>query len=198
MKKSTLLLCCGMSGSGKSYFINNTLPNGLFYNLKSATTRPMRQGESEESPYFFRDEAFFTNTPMATHLFVNKEFWKPGQLKWLYGIPEFEIYNHIGQNMTYDVIEPKYACELIDWFCKNKLNTKYNFRVAWFLPPPNSMQIVAERANMVNDTAVRQKNTCTAYDLLNAGLHVDYILCPILGQYDSRLTRYIYNMQHTK
>ncbi|MBR4114562.1 MAG: hypothetical protein IKK40_00920, partial [Bacteroidales bacterium] len=65
--KKTLLFCNGLSGSGKTYFIKNTLPAGLFYNLRSATTRPMRDGESEGNPYFFRDESYFDNAPLATH-----------------------------------------------------------------------------------------------------------------------------------
>ncbi len=194
MKKNTLLLCCGMSGSGKSYFIKNTLPSGLFYNLKSATTRKMRDGESEGKPYYFRDEKYFDKTPMATHLFVNEQFWKTGEQKWLYGVPESEVYEHVGQNLTYDVIQPKYARELIDWFCNKKLNYVYDFKVAWFLPPAHHMDIVSERANMENDIAVRKNNTCTAYDLLDAGLWVDYMLCPLARQFDVRLIKYIQSL----
>ena len=88
MKKNTLLFCNGLSGSGKTYFIQNTLPQGLFYNLRSATTRPMREGESEGKPYFFRNEEYFDNTPLVTRLWVNKNFWTPGTPKWMYGVPE--------------------------------------------------------------------------------------------------------------
>ncbi len=130
--KKTLLFCNGISGSGKTYFIQKTLPSGLFYNLRSATTRPMRDGESEGKPYFFRDEAYFESAPLATHLWVNHAVWKPGDKKWLYGIPESEVYEHLGQNLIYDVIEPQYSRQLIDWFKKNGLDAHYDFRVAYF------------------------------------------------------------------
>lgn len=47
MDKKTVLFCTGLSGSGKSYFVQNILPNGAFYNLKSATTRAPRDGEAD-------------------------------------------------------------------------------------------------------------------------------------------------------
>ena len=195
MKKKTLLFCNGLSGSGKTYFIQNTLPRGLFYNLRSATTRPMRAGESEGAPYFFRDEAYFDNAPLATHLWVNEDFWTPGTPKWMYGIPEFEICEHLGQNLIYDVIQPRYTRQLIDWFKSHGLSTEYNFRVAYFLPPANNFKTVAERANMPNDTAVRRANTCDPLDFLDAGVHIDYILQPINGKYDARLLSHIRQLQ---
>lgn len=193
-----LLLCCGTSGSGKSYFIQNTLPRGLFYNLKSATTRKMRLGESNGNPYYFVDESFFDSTPMATYLFVNEKYWVPGGSKWLYGIPEWEIQQHIGKNMTYDVIEPKYARQLIEWFRTNGLTREYMFRVAWFLGPENAFDIVKQRANMQNDVAVRRENTCAATDFMRAGLDVDYMLSPRCGLMNARLMRHIANLQNAR
>ena len=52
----------------------------------------------------------------------------------------------------------------------------YNVRVLWFLPPSDSVQTVAERANMPNDSRVRSNNTCNAIDFLRAGIQPDYIL----------------------
>lgn len=195
MDKKTLLFCNGLSGSGKTYFIKNTLPAGLFYNLRSATTRPMRDGESEGAPYFFRDEAYFDTEPLATRLWVNRAVWKPGDAKWLYGVPESEIYDHLGRNFIYDVIEPQYSRQLIDWFKKNGLDAQYDFRVAYFLPPINHMDTVKSRANMPNDTAVRIHNTCNPADFARAGLDIDYMLRPIDGMYDPYLTTYISKLQ---
>lgn len=191
MKKNTLLFCNGLSGSGKTYFIQNTLPQGLFYNLRSATTRPMRDGESEGEPYFFRDEEYFDNTPLVTHLWVNKNFWTPGTPKWLYGVPEEEVYAHLGQNLIYDVIEPQYTRQMIDWFNKNGLARHYNFRIAYFLSPEQNLETARKRANMPNDADVRRTNTCDPIDFLNAGLDPDYILMPRSGLYNPRLTRHI-------
>ena len=79
--KKTLLFCSGASGSGKSYFIKNILPSGTFYNLKSATTRPRREGEKDGCEYYFRDEAYFDKEKFATKLFVNEQLFASESLK---------------------------------------------------------------------------------------------------------------------
>ncbi|MBR4892063.1 MAG: hypothetical protein IKZ34_02700 [Alphaproteobacteria bacterium] len=198
MKKNTLLCCTGLSGSGKTYFINNTLPKGLFYPLKSATTRPMRTGESNGNPYYFVSEEEFSKKNLATRLWVNEAFWTPGKSKWMYGVPEHEITEHLGENMVYDVIQPRYAKQLIDWFVRNDLHHQYNFRVAYFLPPVNNMQTVAKRANMPDDIDVRRTNTCDPLDFLLADLDIDYILQPINNLYNQRLMAHIKYLQHHK
>ena len=189
--KNTLLFCNGLSGSGKTYFIQNTLPAGLFYNLRSATTRPMRAGETEGSPYFFRDEEYFETANLATRLWVNEQFWTPGTPKWLYGVPEEEVCAHLGENLIYDVIQPRYTRQLIDWFNKNGLHKHYNFRVAYFLSPEQNLETARARANMPNDADVRRTNTCDPIDFLNAGIDPDYILMPRNGLYNPRLTAHI-------
>ena len=196
--KNTLLFCTGLSGSGKSYFVRNTLPAGLFHTLKSATTRPMRDGESDGREYYFRDESYFDNTPMATRLWVNAAFWKPGMPKWLYGVPEFEIYDNLGKNMVYDVIQPRYARDMIDWFNARGLGRHYNFRVAYFLAPENNFDIAARRASMPNDMDVRTTNTCNPADFLNAGLEIDYLMRPVAGQISPKLMRHIAALQRTR
>jgi guanylate kinase len=195
MNKNTLLFCNGLSGSGKTYFIQNTLPAGLFYNLRSATTRPMRDGESEGCPYFFRDENYFDTARLATRLWVNEKIWTPGAPKWLYGIPESEIMAHLGENLIYDVIEPRYSRQLIDWFQKNNLARHYNFRVAYFLSPEQNLETARARANMPDDATVRRTNTCDPIDFLNAGIDPDYILMPRCGLYNSRLAAHINRLQ---
>lgn len=198
MKKNTLLLCTGLSGSGKTYFVKNTMPDGLFYSLRSATTRPMRDGESNGNPYFFVTEEEFNKMNLATHLWVNEAFWTPEKPKWMYGVPEFEITEHLGENMVYDVIQPRYAKQLIDWFKRNDLQKHYNFRIAYFLPPQNNMQTVAKRANMPDDIDVRRTNTCDPIDFLQAGLDIDYILQPRNNIYSPRMQAYIKRLQHQK
>lgn len=174
--KNTLLFFTGDSGSGKSYFIKNILPKGSFYNLKSATTRPMRNEEMDGREYYFRDEAYFDTEKLATILFVNEQFWEPGKPKWLYGVPEFEIFDNLGANFTYDVIQPKYVRQMIDWFRKKGLTKHYDFTILWFQPIDNSKNIVRERQNMPDDTAVRKANTCTAKDFENAHLRPDFVI----------------------
>lgn len=189
--KNTILFCCGLSGSGKSFFIKNTLPPQLFYSLKSATTRPRRSGEEDGREYYFRDEAYFDTEQFATRLWVNEAFWTPEKPKWLYGVPEFEIRNNLGRNMTYDVIQPKYARQMIDWFTANGLQRYYNFRTAYFLPAGNNFDTAARRANMPDDMAVRRQNTCDPVDFINAGLEIDYLLMPRAGMGSQRLQRHV-------
>ena len=152
------------------------LPFGAFYNLKSATTRPMREKESEGNPYYFRDETYFDVTPLATRLWVNEQFWQPGIQKWMYGVPEFEIWDNCKKNLVYDVIEPKYAQQLFQWFCRHGLDQEYIFKTLYFIPSQNSMKIAEKRANMPNDMEVRRVNTCEPIDFLRAGLHPDYLV----------------------
>ena len=199
--KSTVLFCTGLSGSGKSYFIRNILPKGAFYNLKSATTRPMREGEADGREYYFRDENYFDTERFATKLFVNEQFWKPGETKWLYGVPEFEIKQNWGANFTYDVIQPRYVRQMIDWFNKKDLAKEYDFRIAWFIPSINSLEIASKRQNMPNDMLVRRTNTCNTEDFRKAGLHIDHIVVsnPQQLAIDDRLRDFInLAQQHTR
>ena len=200
--KPTVLFCTGLSGTGKSYFIKNILPHGAFYNLRSATTRPMREGEQDGREYYFRDENYFETEKFATKLFVNEQFWKPGEPKWLYGVPEFEILEHWGANFTYDVIQPRYVRQMIDWFNKKKLTQEYDFRIAWFIPSVNSLEIVSKRQNMPNDMLVRRTNTCDTEDFIKAGLQIDHVVVsnPQQLAFDDRLRAFINSVsqQNTK
>ena len=174
--KKTVLFCTGLSGSGKSYFIKNVLPQNTFYNLKSATTRPMRDYEMDGREYYFRDEKYFEEEKFATYLFVNEQIWKPGDKKWLYGIPEFEIRDHWGQNFTYDVIQPKYVRQLMSWFKRKDWRHEYDFRVLWFMPPWDNFKIAESRKNMPNDIEIRKQNTCNLDDFKKARVKIDHIV----------------------
>ena len=201
MKKKTVLFCTGLSGSGKSYFIKNILPAGAFYNLKSATTRKMRDGEKDGREYYFRDEKYFETEKFATKLFVNEQFWKPGEPKWLYGVPEFEIYDHMGENFTYDVIQPRYVRQMIDWFRSHKLGDKYDFRILWFQPSVNGAEIVKARQNMPNDLDVRKTNTCNMSDFYAVELTPRHIVTcnPTTLSMDNNLREFLDSLkQNTK
>lgn len=178
MSKNILLFCNGLSGTGKTTFINTyAIPNG-FHNLISATTRARRAEEIDGVSYYFRDEAYFETEKFATYLFVNRDFWKPGEPKWLYGIPEFEIKNNIGKNLIYDVIQPRYTRELMDWFIAHNLQYQYDFRVAYFTTGMDNFEIAQQRAVMKNDMAVRRANTCTLDDFAASRVRVDYVTMP--------------------
>lgn len=198
MSKNILLFCNGLSGTGKTYFIENIVPRNTFHNLISATTRPMRDGESEGVQYYFRDEKYFDNEKFATHLFVNETFWQPGEPKWLYGVPEFEIEQNIGKNLIYDVIQPRYTRELMDWFVSKKLTEKYDFRVAWFTTNIDNFAIAAQRATMPNDLDVRRRNTCNHQDFIDANVNVDYITMPRDNKPNLDLIKLVQSAQNTK
>ncbi|MDE6250835.1 MAG: hypothetical protein K2M34_04370 [Alphaproteobacteria bacterium] len=174
--KNIVLFCCGLSGSGKSYFVENILPRGMFYKLKSATTRPMRATEQQGREYYFVDEKYFDTTPLVTRLWVNQVFWTPGKPKWLYGVPECEVMNNLGRNFVYDVIQPKYARQMRDWFVAHGLDSQYEFKTLYFIPPADNFKIARERANMPDDNGVRTTNTCDPIDFLHADLDVDFML----------------------
>lgn len=198
--KNIVLFCTGLSGSGKSYFVKHYLPSNSFYSLKSATTRPMREGETEGLDYYFRDEQYFSTEKLATLLWVNEDFWTPGQPKWLYGVPEFEIYNNLSKNLVYDVIQPKYIRQMMDWFKANKLNKRYDFKTVYFIPPENNLQTIQKRANMPNDKLVRQKNTCNPEDFLRACVDIDFLVkcSPAETIISPKLLKFLSTINRTK
>lgn len=176
--KNILLFCNGLSGTGKTTFINTyAIPNG-YHNLISATTRKMREGELDGVSYYFRDEKYFETEKFATYLFVNEAFWKPNEPKWLYGVPEFEIEQNLGKNLIYDVIQPRYTRELMNWFVAHKLDEQYEFKVAYFTTKQDNFEIAEQRAVMQNDLAVRRANTCAEGDFARARVNVDYVTMP--------------------
>ena len=174
--KKLVVFCTGQSGSGKSTFIEKFLSTEDFYNLKSATTRSMREGEIDGREYYFCNEEYFKTEKFATLLWVNEQFWKPGQPKWLYGVPEFEVFDNLGYNFTYDVIEPKYVRQMIDWFRKKNLTKYYDFKILWFQPVDNAESIIDERKNMPDDKKVRKENTCNIKDFEYVHLRPDFVI----------------------
>jgi len=174
--KNCVLFCTGESGSGKSYFIKNFLSPEAFHSLKQATTREKREYEQDGREYYFRTEDYFDTEKLVTKLWVNEKIWKPGDKKWLYGVPEFEVWDNLGFNFAYDVIEPKYVRQMIDWFKKKRLNYFYDFKVLFFQPNPNKQKIVESRQNMPNDVLIRKMNTCTMKDFCAVHLSPDYQL----------------------
>lgn len=172
--KNAVLFCTGESGRGKTHFIKNYLADAAFYNLKSVTTRPMRDGEQDGREYYFRNEKYFDTEKFATTLWVNEKHWKTGETKWLYGVPETEIFYHLTYNFVYDVIEPKYVRQMIDWFRKMNLDCWYDFRILWFQPWQNASNIVQQRQNMPNDLIVRKENTCNINDFNKVHLVPDF------------------------
>ncbi|MDR0449492.1 MAG: hypothetical protein LBG89_03490 [Rickettsiales bacterium] len=188
MANDILLLLCGESGSGKEYFFDNIMPSGVFRKLISMTTRDKRAYETDGVHYHFVSEEKYFAAPRATTLFVNEKFWRPGEKKWLYGVSESEFESSLGHlddplrggDIAYDVIEPKYAAQLIDWVTAKEY--KYDPLILHFQKPANNLEIAAGRANMANDVAVRTANTCTLADFWRAGINPDYSLLSSKGE----------------
>jgi guanylate kinase len=174
-----LYILLGESGSGKDWFYENVLTPVGVKNLVSATTRGKRDGEEEGVQYYFRDENYFANPDdFATHLWPNKAQWMQDNSvpKWLYGLETKEIKKHsnAGHNMAYNVIEPRYALELLNYFTTADLHKTYKFVLLYFKKPGNNLEIAAGRANMKNDVEVRKNNTCNLSDFKALKLTPDY------------------------
>lgn len=75
----------------------------------------------------------------------------------------------MGQNLVYDVIQPRYVREMIEWFKQNKIAAQYKFKILRFLPPANNFETAKARQNMPNDIDVRKTNTCDISDFVEAG-----------------------------
>lgn len=174
--KNTLVFFTGVSGTGKTSFVDKVLPIDSVYNLKSATTRVPRENEMNGRDYYFRDEKYFDEGLFATKLWVNEALWEPGKERWMYGVPEFEIFDHIGQDLGYAVIQPAYIKQMQDWFHEKKLDRIYDFKIIWFQPMGNTADIVKKRQNMPDDVKVRKMNTCNLEDFKRAGLSYDFIV----------------------
>ncbi len=185
-----LICCIGESGSGKGYFIQNNLLKYGFYKLISATTREKRIHELNGRDYYFVDEDYFKDANLFTYLDVNKDIRKEGDKAWLYGVPSFEVLDNLGKNFVYDVIQPKYARQLINNFIKNNLD--YEFKTIFFIPPDNK-NIINSRANMKDDLQVRTKNTCCLFDCMEADIFPDFFVKSSFDKtiIDPRLIEYL-------
>lgn len=168
----TLLFLTGLSGSGKGYFKENILPAGLFYPLISMTTRKIRDGEIDGVHYHFKTEYDFENTELVTYLDVNKNVRQPGDPKWLYGVSKQEFMAHAHQNLIYDVIQPMYIRQMMDWCQKNNLS--FNYKILYFIQPDSGFDIARQRAGMKSDLEVRKQNTSSLVDFKKENLEIDW------------------------
>jgi hypothetical protein len=175
-KKSTLLFLTGYSYSGKGYLAEKIILENSFYKLLSAASRKMRPGEKDGVEYMFRDEKFFDENTFATKIWADEDYWQPGDPKQLYGVTEKELFVNLGRNLIYDVIEPRYVRQMIDWFKKNKLDCLYDFKIAYLLPVDDYLTKASERATMPHDGKLRKTNTCEPIDFLRAGIHPDWFV----------------------
>ena len=192
--KPKLICCIGESGSGKGYFIEHNLLRYSFYKLISATTREKRIHELNGRDYYFVDEDYFKDANLFTYLDVNKDIRKEGDKAWLYGVPSFEVLDNLGKNFVYDVIQPKYARQLINNFIKNNLD--YDFKTIFFIPPDNK-NVINSRANMKDDLTVRTQNTSCLLDCMESDIFPDFFVKSSFDKtiIDPRLIEYLENMK---
>ncbi|MDR2685673.1 MAG: hypothetical protein LBB23_02765 [Rickettsiales bacterium] len=171
--QNTIIFLTGLSGSGKGYFFEQFMPLNAFYKLKQMTSRDQRKGEKNGVHYYFSSEQEIEKTKLATRLFVNEKIWKPGDRKWLYGVPESEMYSHQGQNLVYEIIEPRYARMMMDWMDEHDFN--YHNMILHFESPAEHITAVQEsRANMPNDLEIRRTNTSNIADFEAVNLQPTY------------------------
>lgn len=131
--KKQLWFLTGASGSGKGHFRDHFLPSDIFYLLRSMTTRKMRDGEIPDEKYFFMDVPTLRKAPKVTYLEITPE--------WLYAVPESEILNNQDRHLIYDVNQPEYIRQTIDWCQRHHLD--YDFKILYFLPKGKDAEIAA-------------------------------------------------------
>lgn len=78
MEKTKIILV-GKAASGKDYFKDFLLKKGYKTSI-SHTTRPMREGETQQKEYYFIDDKLFKDSIKENMFFEYKEF-----NSWLYG-----------------------------------------------------------------------------------------------------------------
>jgi len=121
MKRKTLYLLCGKSGSGKNYFVDKF----SFNPIVSYTTRDIRFGERHGVDHFFVSKRFFnlahTDKRIAYSYFNNNHYWAD--------IEELQK----GKNIY--LIDVNGIIDLLLRFKKLSLFKEYNLKVIYLNTP---------------------------------------------------------------
>ena len=81
-----LIIIAGKSGSGKDAVVNELCRRG-YKRIKTYTTRPMRQHESQGNPYYFISEK------ESQRFFLETKEYNTVKGTWYYGSPKNELLN---------------------------------------------------------------------------------------------------------
>ena len=84
-----LIIIAGKSGSGKDAVVNELCRRG-YKRIKTYTTRPMRQHESQGNPYYFISEKDFKKKQSKGFFLEVKEYETTKGI-WYYGSPKDEL-----------------------------------------------------------------------------------------------------------
>ena len=84
-----LIIIAGKSGSGKDAVVNELCRRG-YKRIKTYTTRPMRQHESQGHPYYFISEKDF-NKKRENGFFLEVKEFNTVKGTWYYGSPKDEM-----------------------------------------------------------------------------------------------------------
>ena len=84
-----LIIITGKSGSGKDSVVNELVRRG-YDRIKTYTTRPMRQHESQGNPYYFISEKEFKEKEAKGFFLETKEYNTVKGI-WYYGSPKNEL-----------------------------------------------------------------------------------------------------------
>lgn len=127
--KNVILILVGPSGAGKSSFLDRALEDyPQLRDVITCTTREMRAGESDGSPYFFINKSRFQELIQKDH-FVE---WAEVHGN-LYGVPENQIHEAWGQGQA--VIMD------IDIQGARTLKSKFPQSVSIFILPPSIAEL---------------------------------------------------------
>ena len=118
-----LIIIAGKSGSGKDAVVNELCRRG-YKRIKTYTTRPMRQHESQGNPYYFISEKEFKEKESKGFFLETKEY-NTVKGVWYYGSPRKELLsqkNNIENRLI--ILTPSGIEDFTKESCNKKINAK--------------------------------------------------------------------------
>lgn len=145
MQNFCLYLIVGPSGTGKTTVFNHLVERGVFLPAISHSTRPMRTGEREGSPYYFVDFATFDKMAEAD-LFIQQVTYNNNK----YGFSKVEITDTLKQGNVGAIVEAKGVKQLKALF-------PGQVKTIFFYPPPAEKlrQRMLDRQDKLEDIEAR-------------------------------------------
>lgn len=180
--KQKVFFISGPSAAGKSTFEKIFL-DPIFEKLVSMVivksddspeARIKRDGEVEGKDYYFVDKSTFEKTARITTLDIDV------QKDWRYGISEYEFHEKKGHTpLYYDVMQPQYIKQFIDWAEKNKEIENIDFKVLYLQAKKDKIQKNLENrlekgTESKESINIRQSRNYTDSSFKEYDLNIDY------------------------
>ena len=121
-----LIIIAGKSGSGKDAVVNELCRRG-YKRIKTYTTRPMRQHESQGNPYYFISEKEFKEKESKGFFMETKEYNTVKGI-WYYGSPKNELLSFKNNSENRLIILTPSG---IEDFTKESRNKKINAKIIY-------------------------------------------------------------------